>query len=111
MCSHPLFDNASINIITCENKTTLPIYANSAVGSRVVHEIQTKHQPWIIRLNECITEPVVSVEIQTKGNPLEISALLDTGSSVCVISQAHLELLGPSGEILPLDTDCVGPDG
>ena len=111
MCSNPLFDKALINIITCENKTTLPIFANSASGRRVVHEIQIKQQPWIIRLNECNNEPVVSVEFQTKGDPLEIPALLDTGSSVCVISQAHLELLGPSGEVLPLDTDCVGPDG
>ena len=67
MYSNPLFAKTSINIITCQNKTTLPIYANSASGNRVVHEIQIKQQPWIIRLNECINEPIVSVEFQTRA--------------------------------------------
>ena len=111
ICTNPLVDSAHINIVTNESKTTLPLHVNSALGSRVIYEIQTQQQPWIVHLNEHISEPVVSIEFQGKGKPVEIPALLDTGSSVCVVSQEHLDIIVPNGEILPTDTACVGPDG
>ena len=66
---------------------------------------------WIIRLNPMMDEPIVNIEFEGIKGPLDAPALLDTGSSVCVVSQQFLDNLRLSDQIQEADVSCVGPDG
>ena len=56
-------------------------------------------------------EPIVNIEFEGIKGPLDAPALLDTGSSVCVVSQQFLDNLRLSDQIQEADVSCVGPDG
>ena len=89
---------------------SVPIYATSVNGDIIVNQIQPE-TPWLIRLNSLIPEPIVSIEFTGSIKPVEVSALLDTGSSVCVITQRFLDILKPHDSPQPPNASCVGPDG
>ena len=103
-------EGTPLKLVTKPIAGSVPIHANSVSGDIVVNQIQPE-TPWLIRLNSLISEPIVSIEFTGSLSPIEVSALLDTGSSVCVITQRLLDTLKLHETPQPPDASCVGPDG
>ena len=106
----PLRGPLTVNFISHHTPDSVPINVKSCKGNRIVNEV-TERSSWIIKLNSQINEPVVSIQINEGDQKQDIPVLLDTGSSICVLSEAHLDLIRPRPTLMQNDAACVGPDG
>ena len=106
----PLRGPTTVNFVSNPTQSSMPVYVKSLKGNRTVHEIPDRGS-WIIKLNNQIPEPVVSIQVGEGDQKYDLPVLLDTGSSICVLSQEHLDLIKPRPTLLENDAACIGPDG
>ena len=102
-----LRDN-TVHIVTTPRDNTFPVAVMSSLGNHTLHQIK-EYSPWIISLNERISEPIVAITFRDKN--LEFSALLDTGASVNCIGYRHFKMVQPNDAPDPHNVKCLGPDG
>ena len=79
-----------ISILATPQHNTLPVTVTSAQGEHTVYQIK-EYSPWIINLNEHLSEPIVSITFTNKN--VECPALLDTGASINCIGRHHFEMI------------------
>ena len=95
-------------MVTTPRDNTFPITVVSSLGKHTLYQIK-QYRPWIINLNEKLSEPIVSITFSDKS--LECAALLDSGASVNCIGYRHFKMVQPDNAPDPINIKCLGPDG
>ena len=98
----------TVHMVTTPRDNTFPVTVVSSLGKHTLYQIK-QYRPWIINLNERLSEPIVSITFSDKN--LECAALLDSGASVNCIGYRHFKMVQPEDAPDPPNVKCLGPDG
>ena len=102
-----LRDN-TVHMVATPRDNTFPVTVMSSLGNHTLHQIKG-YSPWIINLNERLSEPIVSITFSDRN--LEFAALLDSRASVNCIGYWHFKMVKPNDAPDPPNVRCLGPDG